>query len=92
MADKTRLTITILVVLVVLLAGFVLYSFVIQPAIQGYVVERQTEGVQIAVNTILTQIQQYGFVQIPLTEGQVLTLVPYVPPTQQPQQIEAPAQ
>ena len=76
MADKTRLTITILVVLVVALAAFVLYSFVIQPTIDGYVVEKQTEGVQIAVTTILTQIQQNGFVQIPLADNQVLTLIP----------------
>ncbi len=88
MADKTRVTITVLVILVVLLAGFVVYSFVVQPAIQGYVVQRQTEGVQIAVNTILAQIQQYGFVQIPVGENQTLILVPYVPP----QQVQEPVQ
>ncbi len=84
MADKTRLTITILVVLVVALAAFVLYSFVIQPTIDGYAVQKQTEGVQIAVNTILAQIQQNGFVQIPIGSNQTLVLVPYTQPQQQP--------
>ena len=82
MADKTRLTMTILVILVILLAGTLLYFFVIQPAIQGYVIDRQNEGVQIAVGTILTQIQQYGYVQIPVGENQTLVLVPYNPQQQ----------
>jgi capsular polysaccharide biosynthesis protein len=85
MADKTRLTMIILIVLVVVLGAFVLYSFVIQPALQGYVVEKQAEGAQIAVNTILAQIQQYGYVQIPLGQNQTLILVPYNP-SQQPAQ------
>lgn len=82
MADKTRLTMTILVILVILLAGTLLYFFVIQPAFQGYAIQKQTEGVQIAVGTILTQIQQYGYVQIPVGENQTLVLVPYNPPQQ----------
>jgi hypothetical protein len=76
MADRTKVVIAILVVLVVALGAFILYSFVIQPTIQGYVVQKQTEGVQIAVTTILAQIQQYGYVQIPLAENQTLTLIP----------------
>jgi uncharacterized protein YpmB len=86
MADNSRVTIIILVTIIVLLGAFMLYYFVIQPTIQGYVVQKQTEGVQIAVNTILTQLQQYGFVQIPLGGDQTLVLVPYVPPQQVPPQ------
>ncbi|MEK6830248.1 MAG: hypothetical protein AABY15_09095 [Nanoarchaeota archaeon] len=84
MTDRSKLVIAILVVLVIALGAFVLYSFAIQPAIQGYVVQIQTEGVQIAVTTILAQIQQYGYVQIPVGENQTLILVPYTPP-QRPQ-------
>ena len=84
MADRSRLVISILVGIVLLMGLFMLYLFVLQPAMQGYVIEKQTEGVQIAVGTILTQIQQYGFVQIPIGENQVLTLVP----AQAPQQVQ----
>ena len=84
MADKSRVVISILVVLVIILGAVVLYSFVVAPAIQGYVIQKQTEGVQIAVNSILLQLQQQGFVQIPLGEGQQpLILVPYTAPVQQ---------
>ena len=84
MADKSKVVIIVLAILVVVLAIVVLYSFVIQQAIQGYNVQRQTEGMQIAVNSILLQLQQQGFVQIPMGEGQQpLVLVPYTPPQQQ---------
>ncbi len=76
MADKSRLVITTLVVLVVLLAGFILYSFVIQPTIQGYVVQKQNEGGYYTLNNILTQLNQTGYVQIPLGDNQILTLIP----------------
>jgi len=86
MADKTRITITLLVVLVVLLVGFVVYSFVIQPAIQGYAVQRQTEGVQIAVSEILKVVAQCQ--AFPLTVGnQTINLVA-LECLKQPQQVQ----
>ncbi|MEX2017571.1 MAG: hypothetical protein WD876_03800 [Candidatus Pacearchaeota archaeon] len=86
MAENSRRIIIVLAVFVVLLAFVVLYAFVLAPAIQGYSVQRQTEGVQIAVNTILAQIQQQGYVVISVGEGQSLVLIPYVPPQEQVQQ------
>ncbi|MCX6749608.1 MAG: hypothetical protein NTW17_02590 [Candidatus Pacearchaeota archaeon] len=80
MADKKSVLITVLVLVIVILAGILIYAFVIRPAYTGYVVERQTEGVQIAVNAILTQLQQNGFVQIPIG-NQTLILVPYTAPS-----------
>mgnify|MGYP001586570685 FL=1 len=77
-----NLKIAILALIIIVLAGVMVYSFVIKPKISGYNVEKQTEGVQIAINYILTQLQQNGFVQIPLG-NQTLILVPYVPPQQQ---------
>ena len=71
--------ITVLVLVIVILVVIVVYAFVIKPAISGYTVQKQTEGVQIAVNSILAQIQQNGFVQIPIG-NQTLILVPYTPP------------
>ena len=83
MADKTSILITVLVLIIVILVGVVVYAFVIKPAISGYTVQKQTEGVQIAVNSILAQLQQNGFVQIPVG-NQTLILVPYTPPSTQP--------
>ena len=82
MANRTRILIVVLVLIIVVLAGIMLYVFAIKPKISGYVVERQREGVVIAVNSILAQLQQQGFVQIPLNQNQSIILVPYVPPQQ----------
>lgn len=91
MANKNVL-IVVLVAVVVILAGIVVYAFVVKPSISGYNVQKQNEGVQIAVNYIVAQLQQQGFVQIPIG-NQTLILVPYQPPTQQGQtQQEAPLQ
>jgi len=85
MANKTSVLITVLVLVIVILLAAVLYAFVIKPAISGYTVQKQTEGVQIAVNSILAQIQQNGFVQIPYgpSGNQTLILVPYTQPSDQ---------
>ncbi len=77
MANK-NVVIAILVFLVVILVGVMGYAFVIKPAISGYVVAKQTEGVKIAVNAILAQIQQNGFVAIPVG-NQTLYLAPFNP-------------
>ena len=86
-----NIIIVILALVIIVLAGVMVYSFVIKPKISGYNVEKQTEGVEIAINYILAQLQQNGFVQIPLG-NQTLILVPYTPPQQQIQQETPPAQ
>ncbi|MFH1710956.1 MAG: hypothetical protein ABH840_01465 [Nanoarchaeota archaeon] len=78
MANKTNVLITVLVLVIVILAGVIIYSFVVKPKISGYTVQKQSEGVQIAVNYILAQLQQNGFVQIQAGE-QTIILVPYQP-------------
>ena len=89
MTNKTRVLITVLVLVIVILLGIILYAFVIKPKISGYTVQKQSEGVQIAVNYILTQLQQNGFVQIQVGEEQTLILVPYSPPATQLPGVEA---
>ena len=76
MANKTAVLITVLVLVIVILAGVMLYAFVVKPKISGYTIQKQSEGVQIAVNYILTQLQQYGFVQIQVG-NETVVLVPY---------------
>ncbi len=82
MTNKTRWLIASLVFIIVVLGGILVYAFVFAPAVTGYTVDKQNEGVQIAISTILNQIQQNGFVQIPVGENQTLVLVPYQAPTQ----------
>ena len=84
MANRTNMLIAILVVVIVVLAGIMVYVFLVKPKISGYNVEKQTEGVQITINYILSQLQQNGFVQIPVG-NQTLILVPYSPPAPQVQ-------
>ncbi len=91
MADKRNVLITVLVLVIVILLAAVLYAFVIKPAISGYTVQKQTEGVQIAVNSILAQLQQNGFVQIPIG-NQTLILVPYTQPSTQTTEQTTPTQ
>ena len=91
MVNRTNVLLSILIIIIVVLAGIMIYAFVIKPKISGYNVQKQTEGVQIAISYIVSQLQQNGFVQIPIG-NQTLILVPYAPPQQQPQQETPPAQ
>lgn len=78
MADKTKIVMALLIFAVIVLAGIVVYAFVVQPSISGYAVERQSEGYVFAVNSILTQIQQNGFAQITVG-NQTIYLAPFDP-------------
>ena len=85
MANKRNVLITILIVVIVVMAAILVYAFVIQPGITGYAVDNYNQGIEFTIATIISQIQQNGFVQIPVG-NQTLILVP-APPTQQaPQQ------
>ena len=85
MADKTRATIVILTILVIILALVVVYAFLVQPAISSYISSKQisayNQGQADLLNTILLQIQQAGYVGIPIG-NQTLILAPVQ--TQQP--------
>ena len=78
MADKNKLTVRILILVIALLALAVLYAFAIRPAVTGYAFDNYAEGYQRAqadlLTNIWTQIQQTGYAQIPLGENQVLVL------------------
>ena len=53
------------------------YSFVVSPSIDKYIVDKQIEAQEIIIYTIVEQIQQTGYIQIPVGD-EVLTLVPYI--------------
>ncbi|PIO07196.1 hypothetical protein COU59_03580 [Candidatus Pacearchaeota archaeon CG10_big_fil_rev_8_21_14_0_10_34_12] len=78
--NKTNLVIGILIVLVILLAGMVVYSYVAKPLISGYSVKTYNQGYSQGANdaliTLLNQVQARGYVQIPLGNNQSVVLVP----------------
>ena len=56
MVNRTNVFIAILVLVIVVLAGIMIYAFVIKPKITGYNVQRQTEGATIALSQILSVV------------------------------------
>ena len=68
MANKTNVLVGFLLLVIVVLGGVLVYLFVIQPAVTGYTVDRQTEGYQFA---ILSVMQNAASCQpVPLTYGE----------------------
>lgn len=65
--NRAGLVIGILLLVIVVLLIIVVYSFVVRPAITGYTVNAQNEGVQFAVASIMQQASQCQIV--PLTFG-----------------------
>ncbi len=88
MTNRINVLVAILILIIVILAGIVLYAFVIKPRISGYNVEKQTEGVEAALSVI---VQRAASCQaVPLTyKNQTVTLVA-IECLQQPRQ-EQPA-
>ena len=65
---------TSLILLVLIL--FLVYLLAIKPVMQGYVVKKQIEASDFIIGTILSQIQQQGYVQLSYL-NQSVVLVPY---------------
>jgi len=84
---KTTWIILVLVLVIVVLLGVMAYSFWIQPSYQKFIYNKQVEAYNQGVmysqtaflNEIASQIQQTGYVQIPLNENQTLYLAPFNP-------------
>ena len=82
MADKNKLTVRILILIIALLALAVLYAFVVRPTVTGYVTGAYQQGLQQGyiqaqsdfLTNIHTQLQQAGNAQIPVGENQVLVI------------------
>ncbi len=74
---EQKFLVPILVGVIVVLALLVIYAFVVKPAINGYAVKSYNEGVNYAISTMISQLQNNGYVQIPLPNNQSVILVPY---------------
>jgi len=75
--NRTGTIMIVLIVIILILLSVILYSFVLKPSINGYVINKQIQAKDATLNTILLQIQQQGFAQISDTEGNTVVLVPY---------------
>ena len=73
-SKRTGVIIAILSLLVIVLLALVVYSFVLKPAVNGYVINAQNQGVQY---TVLTIMQQASTCQpVPLNfENQTMNLI-----------------
>lgn len=72
-SKRTFLIVGIVAVLV--LVG--LYFLVVKPSINSYAVKMQSNGVMIALSTILSQVNQYGKTVLPIPgTNQTITLIP----------------
>ena len=89
--SKAGTIIVVLILITLVLVAVMCYIFVLKPSINGYVVNKQVQAQDATLNTILYQIQQQGYAQIGDTQGNTITLIPYVPQAQV-QQVQANAQ
>ncbi len=79
----------VLIVIILLLVAVMLYAFVITPAFRNYQSDQQMIGYQYGqvdlLNSMLSQIQQAGYVQIPAGANQSVFLAPFDPQAMQQQ-------
>lgn len=80
MRANKNLLIASLIIIILVLLGIIIYIFAIKPAISNYVIGTQNQGIDYALAIIVQQIQQNGYVQIPIG-NQTLILVPAQPQT-----------
>ena len=79
MKNNANIVIAILVLLVLVLGSVVAYTFAVKPFISGYVTKTYNQEAADALSIILGQVQQQGYVEIPLGNGKSLFLVPAQP-------------
>lgn len=67
MVDRTKTIIALLILIIVVLAGIVVYTLAIRPAVTGYTTNAQQQGVDFAILSIM---QRAALCQtVPLTSG-----------------------
>ena len=71
--------IAILLIIIVLLIAILLYTFIIKPKFNAYVVNKQVAAKDAVLNTELLQLQQRGYIQISDQEGKFIYLVQISP-------------
>ncbi|MEA3414386.1 MAG: hypothetical protein U9Q99_02580 [Nanoarchaeota archaeon] len=81
--DKSNRMMKILIGVIIVLVVFIAFFFLIKPGYNKFVYNQQMQGYNIGVTDIytnmLTQIENSGAYQVPISENQTLILVPYNP-------------
>jgi hypothetical protein len=81
--DKKDVTIRILFFGLILLTIVLLYILIFKPMINSYKTKNYnqaySQGQIDLVSAMILQIQNQGFVNIPLNQNQSIVLIPYVP-------------
>jgi len=62
--EKNKLLILILIFVIIVLLGIIVLVLIVKPAINGYIIKGQNEGVQYAIYTIMENAKQCQ--QVPL--------------------------
>ena len=75
--DEKRI-IRVLVSVIVIMALLMAYFVIIKPQIDKAATNNQIEGYNIAITSLLSQLEQQGYVQMTIG-NQTLVLVPYNP-------------
>lgn len=78
--EKNRRLVSLLVILVVILAIILIYALVIKPSVNGFTTKLSndglTQGVNLAKQNIIQQLQQTGQVQIPYGNQTLVLITP----------------
>ena len=86
MEKSAKRAIMALSIIVGILVLVIIYAFAIRPAINktinGYAIRAYNKGVGDAVQTIISRVQQSGYVQLPAGNNQSIVLAQYRPPIQ----------
>ena len=91
--EKNKRLMIIFIAIIVVLLGIIAYAFVLRPALNGYVIKTQNEGIQYAVSAIMQQVAPPQCKTLPLTLGETTVNVVALECYQQPQnQQTAPTQ
>lgn len=86
-SKNQRMRFIVLILIVVILAALVVYAFIVKPVINGYVTKIQsdaanqgiTQGVNYAISSIINQISQKGYAEVPVGNNQSVILIAYNP-------------
>ncbi len=76
--NNQKTIIWILSGIIVLLALFIAYFFILNPTIEKFATKNKIEGYNFAVSNILNSVNMNGFVEIPISENQSVILVQYL--------------
>ena len=76
MEGRSRTLVMVLVAIIVILLAIVVYAFVVRPTINGYVVNGQNQGVELAVVSIMQRAAPPNCQVVPLTyQNQTVNVV-----------------